>query len=77
LSTTGKTVAEMIEDACSQVRVADNDYDTPLKDLGVDSLDIAGIFLAIQEKLGVRVPDDEIDQLDTVRRIADYLDKRR
>jgi acyl carrier protein len=77
LSTTEKTIVEIIEDVCSQVRIADGDHDKPLKDLGVDSLDIAGIFLAIQEKLGVRVPDNDIDMLGSVRLIADYLDKRR
>lgn len=77
MNATEKTVAEIIEDVCSQVRVSEGDGDTPLKDLGVDSLDVAGIFLALQEKLGVRVPDDEIDALNTVRLIAAYLDARR
>jgi acyl carrier protein len=77
LSATEKTVVEIIEDVCSQVRVGDADYDRALKDLGVDSLDVAGIFLAIQEKLGIRVPDNEIDALGSVRLIAAYLDKRR
>ena len=77
MSATEKTVVEIIEDVCSQVRVGDADYDRALNDLGVDSLDVAGIFLAIQEKLGIRVPDNEIDALGSVRLIAAYLDKRR
>jgi acyl carrier protein len=77
LSATEKTVVEIVEDVCSQVRIADADHDKSLKDLGVDSLDVAGIFLSIQEKLGVRVPDNEIDELNTVRLIANYLDKHR
>lgn len=74
MSVTASEVVAIVEDVCSQVRVGENDYDTPLKDLGVDSLDVAGIFLAIYEKLGVRVPDDEIDGLNTVRLIVGYLD---
>jgi acyl carrier protein len=70
-------VVEIIEDVCSQVRIPEADHDKALKDLGVDSLDVAGIFLTIQEKLGVRVPDSDIDDLNTVRLIADYLDRRR
>ena len=77
MSATRKSVVEIIEDVCSGVRVGEGDDDKPLKDLGVDSLDIAGIFLAIQEKLGVRVPDAEIDALDTVQRIAQYIDGHR
>lgn len=67
----------MVADVSSTVTVGAGDYDTPLKDLGVDSLDIAGIFLAIYEKIGVRVPDNEIDRLNTVRLIAAYLDAKR
>lgn len=77
MTSTVKAVAEIIEDTCSQVRVPESDYDRPLKDLGVDSLDIAGIFLAIQERLGVRVPDDDIDGLNTARLIAAYLDRQK
>jgi acyl carrier protein len=77
LSATASEVVAIVEDVCSQVRVGENDYDTPLKDLGVDSLDVAGIFLAIYEKLGVRVPDDEIDRLNTVRLIVGYLDGKK
>lgn len=77
MSTTRGSLIEIIEEVCSGVRVGEGDDDKPLKELGVDSLDIAGIFLAIQEKLGVRVPDDEIDALDTVSRIAHYVDGKR
>lgn len=71
-----KGIVAIVEEVCSHVRIPESDYDTELKDLGVDSLDIAGIFLAIHEKLGVRVADDQIDRLNTVRRIADHLNRR-
>jgi acyl carrier protein len=77
LSDTENRIAAMVADVSSNVTVGEGDYDTPLKDLGVDSLDVAGIFLAIYEKLGVRVPDNEIDRLNTVRLIAAYMDAKR
>ena len=70
-------VVAIVEDVCSQAHLGAGDYDTPLKDLGVDSLDVAGIFLAIYEQLGVRVPDEEIDNLNTVRLITGYLTARK
>ncbi len=72
-STQAKVVA-IVENVCSQTRIGEDALDTSLKDLGVDSLDVAGIFLAIYEELGVRVPDEEIDRLNTVRLITRYLD---
>jgi len=77
LSETENRIAAIVADVSSNVTVGESDYDTPLKDLGVDSLDVAGIFLAIYEKLGVRVPDNEIDRLNTVRLIAAYMDAKR
>jgi acyl carrier protein len=71
-----KSIVAIVQEVCSHVRIPESAYETELKDLGVDSLDIAGIFLAIHEKVGVRVPDDEIDRLNTVRRIAAYLNGR-
>ena len=70
-------IAAIVADVCSQSKVTDAELDTPLKDLGVDSLDVASIFLAIHEQLAVRVPDADIDGLNTVRKIADYLEARR
>ncbi len=69
-------IAAIVSDVCSSVTLDDASVDTSLKDLGADSLDVATIFLAIQEQLGVRVPDAEIDRLDTVRRIAEYVEAR-
>jgi acyl carrier protein len=70
-------IAAIVVDVCSGVKVDDASLDTSLTDLGVDSLDVASIFLAIHEQLGVRVPDADIDGLDTVRRIAEYVAARR
>ena len=73
MSTTSADIARTIHAACPQVQFGEADYGTSLKDLGVDSLDVAVIFLSIAEDLGVLVPDAEIDALDTVDRIAAYV----
>ena len=75
MSISEKEVARIVCDVSSQAKVTEADYGRPLKDLGVDSLDVAGIFLAIYEEHGVRVPDPEIDRLNTIELIARYLCK--
>lgn len=45
-------------------------------DLDLDSLAIAEIAVAIEEKLGVRIPDDAVGDLRTVSDIVDYLMER-
>ena len=71
------TIAEIVREVCSGVQMSQADYSRTLKDLGVDSLDVASIFLAIQERLGVRVPDPDIDRLTTVHAIAEYVSRAR
>ncbi|HUF21865.1 MAG TPA: acyl carrier protein [Burkholderiales bacterium] len=75
MSVTEEQIAAIVTDVSSQARITAADFDRPLKDLGVDSLDVAGIFLAIYEQLGVRVPDPEIDRLNTIRLIVNYMNK--
>lgn len=70
-------VAALVADVRGGKHVAESHYGVPLKELGLDSLDVASLFLAIHEKLGVRVPDADIDRLETVLHISGYLDGKR
>jgi len=46
-----------------------------LTDAGVDSLDLANVLLCIEEKYDIKIPDEDIEQLDSVSAIIDYLQK--
>lgn len=50
--------------------------DMPLRDAGIDSLDMMNVFLAIEENFGIKIPDDDISKLDTVDNIVRYLQGR-
>lgn len=52
------------------------DYDALLRENGVDSLDMANILLSIEEKYGVKIPDEDIEKLDTINAIVHYLSNR-
>jgi len=45
-----------------------------LADLGADSLDMTEILVAIEDKLGVRVDDDNIERLGTAAELAQFLE---
>jgi len=49
------------------------DYDTDLSDLGVDSLDRNSIFLDLEENFNVEFSDDEVDNLNTINKIAVFI----
>ena len=52
------------------------DSSATLKELGVDSLEVANVFLNIAERYHVEVPDSEIDRLTTITQITEYLEPR-
>ncbi|MEA4831824.1 Acyl carrier protein [bioreactor metagenome] len=45
-----------------------------IEDLGADSLDIVEMLMAIEEKFGVNVPDEDVPQLKTVKNVAEYIE---
>lgn len=43
------------------------------KDLGADSLDTYELVYAIEEELGVSIPDEKANDFETVRNAVDFL----
>ncbi|HEB9429165.1 TPA: acyl carrier protein [Campylobacter coli] len=52
------------------------DYNKPLKDQKIDSLDMANIFLNIQEKYNIEISIEDADQLNSICDIANFIDSR-
>jgi acyl carrier protein len=44
-----------------------------IEDLGADSLDIVELVMALEEKFGLDIPDEDADKLKTVGDALDYL----
>ena len=44
-------------------------------DLGADSLDVVELIMSPAAMVGISISDDDAAQLDTVRRIVEYLEK--
>lgn len=56
----------------SKKTVHENDQ---LKELNLDSLDIAELIVDIEQKYNVRVSDDELNQLKLVSDVVDLFEK--
>jgi acyl carrier protein len=50
-----------------------------LNELGLDSLDVINFLFSLEEKLGVKIPDEALDaeNLRTLADIAGYVDRHR
>lgn len=46
------------------------------EDLGVDSLDLVSLIMALEDEFGGSISEDEAKELKTIRDIVDYVSKR-
>lgn len=58
----GLNVAEIADDALI------------LEDLGANSLDIVEIAMAVEDELGIVIPDEDIVNLRTIKDVANYIE---
>ena len=47
-----------------------------IDDLGADSLDTVELTLAFEEELGFAIPEEDAENLTTLGKVLDYLDKQ-
>ena len=52
---------------------ADITPETALADLGIDSLMMVEVVVAAEERFGVKIPDDEVKNLNTVGDAVKYI----
>lgn len=46
------------------------------KDLGADSLDTYELIYAIEEEMGITIPDEKANEFETVRDAVEYLESQ-
>ena len=71
--TRAEEVKEVIIDTLSFDGQITDDADL-VKDLKIDSLDIVELMMALEEKYDVKIPDEDIENLHTVKQVATWLD---
>ena len=48
-------------------------YGTFAKDLEADSLDLSEVLMALEDKLGVEISDDQLDGVETIGQAVDMV----
>lgn len=66
-----------ISDNAPDINIDDIPQDAKLKDNDIDSLDFFNIVLDLQTLSGIdEIPDEDIDQLDTINSIYKYFEDK-
>ena len=72
---------EEIKELIAEILAVDEDKITPesnlIDDLGADSLSVVELHMEIEERLGVKIPDEEVASLKTVQDIIAAIEKHR
>ncbi len=69
---------KVVEIVCSALNV---DKDTVTvdssftEDLGADSLDTVELVMAFEEEFGLEIPDDEAENITTIKSAVDWIEK--
>lgn len=45
-----------------------------VKDLGADSLDVVELVMALEEKFGIEIPDEQAEKITTVGDVVSYIE---
>lgn len=64
---------ELIIKAGVDIAKEDIQLDKKFSELGMDSLDTFNFFTEIDAELGVDVPDEDFEELDTLDKVFEYL----
>ena len=73
---TVEQILETIENANLVKDVNALDYSKPLREQGIDSLDFSGVLFNMEEAFGIEIPDADIDRLQTINDILDYVNSK-
>lgn len=68
-----KIVMTMLEKNVEGLKMTEDQMDTDLIDLGVDSLGVMVVMLDVSEAAGVTINDDQAEELDTPAKIVEFI----
>jgi acyl carrier protein len=77
LSSSGTTIQQRVNDILAEQLGVELNVLTPeanlVDDLGADSLDVVELVMALEEEFGVEIPDEEVENIRTIRDVTEYI----
>lgn len=76
MKTSTAEVREVLQGADIDVDLAKVGDDESLREAGVDSLDMASLYLAVEQHYGLEIPDEDTEELDSISALAAYVNRK-
>jgi len=76
MKATVENIKEVIVEAEVLGDVAEMKSDIALSEQGIDSLDIVNVYLLLEEKFDVQIPDEDLEQVRTINAIVEYINNK-
>ena len=76
MNATVENIKEIIEEAGVLGNVEEMQSDIALNEQGIDSLDVVNVYLLLEEKFEVSIPDEDLEQVKTIDNMVDYINKK-
>jgi len=72
-----KATTENIKEVISEAEVLGDanemKNDIALSEQGIDSLDVVNVYLLLEEKFDIKIPDEDLNQVQTINDIVEYV----
>lgn len=68
---------KQLADENLNIDVEDLDFNTKIKDLDIDSIDLLDFIMTIEEKYDIEFSDEELDQIGTLDDIVNLIEKKK
>ncbi|AJD05316.1 acyl carrier protein [Campylobacter lari] len=68
-----KDILEILKEVGVLVDINTLEINKPLKDQGIDSLDMANLFLNLQEKYNIEISMEDTEKLQTIDELINYI----
>ena len=73
-----EVLEKVVEIVCNQLEISKEGV-TPdsslVEDLGADSLDTVELVMAFEEEFGLEIPDDEAENITTIKSAVEWIEK--
>lgn len=76
MKATVENVKEIIVEADVLGDVNGLKSDVALREQGIDSLDVVNVYLLLEEKFDIKIPDEDLEQVQTIDAIVKYVNNK-